>query len=130
MKYSELVVWQKAMDLVEEIYRLTLQLPNEEKFGLTSQIRRAAVSIPANIAEGHGRKYTNAYQNHLSIANGSLMELETLLNIASRLNMINNESQNLVLQLSEEIGKMLAGLRKSLDQANRTPESSIPNPKS
>ena len=129
MKYSELVVWQKAMELVEEVYRLTQQFPNEEKFGLTSQIRRAAVSIPANIAEGHGRKYTNAYQNHLSIANGSLMELETLVQISNRLNMVNKVSQILVLQLTEEIGKMLAGLRKSLDQVNRDPKSSIPNPK-
>ena len=130
MKYSELLVWQKAMALVEDVYRLTQQFPNEEKFGITSQIRRAAVSIRANIAEGHGRKYTNAYQNHLSIANGSLMELETLMQIASRLNMVNNESRILVLQLSEEIGKMLAGLKKSLGQVNSDPKSSIPNPKS
>ena len=72
MKYGELVVWQKAMDLVERVYGLTEKFPTEEKFGLTRQLRRSAVSIPANIAEGHGRKYTNAHLNHLSIAGGSL----------------------------------------------------------
>lgn len=116
MKYSELLVWQKAMDLVETVYGLTKKFPNEEKFGLTSQLRRAAVSIPANIAEGHGRKYTNAYLNHLSIAGGSLMELETLVQIAKRLGLIENEAQNQLLAQSDEIGKMLSGLRSSLKQ--------------
>ncbi|MFA6202235.1 MAG: four helix bundle protein [Gallionella sp.] len=77
MKYSELIVWQKAMDLVTEIYKVTATFPVEERFGLSSQIRRAAVSVPSNIAEGHGRKSTASCLNFLSIAFGSLMALET-----------------------------------------------------
>lgn len=76
MKYSDLRVWQEAMNLVTEVYRMTKPFPSEEKYGLASQIQRAAVSVPSNIAEGHGRKSTNAFLNHLSIAFGSLMELE------------------------------------------------------
>jgi len=91
MRYNELVVWQKAMDLVTEIYKFTATFPGEERFGLSSQARRAAVSIPSNIAEGHGRKSTGAYINHLSIAHGSLMELETQTQIADRLNFIAEE---------------------------------------
>ncbi len=68
MKYSELIVWQKAMDLVTDIDQITVTFPGEERYGLTSQIRRAAVSIPSNIAKGHGRNLTGAYFNHLSIA--------------------------------------------------------------
>ena len=123
MKYSELVVWQKAMNLVERVYGLTEQFPNEEQFGLTSQLRRAAVSIPANIAEGHGRKYTNAYLNHLSIAAGSLMELETLVQITRRLGLVDNEAENLLLAQTDEIGKMLSGLRNSLKQLPTDPKS-------
>ena len=123
MKYGELVVWQKAMDLVERVYGLTEKFPTEEKFGLTSQLRRSAVSIPANIAEGHGRKYTNAYLNHLSIAGGSLMELETLLQLTARLGLIENEAQNLLLAQTDEIGKMPSGLRNSLRQLPTDPKS-------
>lgn len=123
MKYSELVVWQKAMDLVENVYGLTEKFPNEEKFGLTNQLRRAAVSIPANIAEGHGRKYTNAFLNHLSIASGSLMELETLFQISKRLGLIDKDTQNLLLAQTDEIGKMLSGLRSSLKQLPVSPKS-------
>jgi four helix bundle protein len=126
------VVWQKAMDLVEKVYVLTEKFPNEEKFGLTSQMRRAAVSIPANIAEGHGRKYTNAYQNHLSIASGSLMELETLLQVSKRLGLIENEAQNLLLVRTDEVGKMLSGLRTSLGRSHKIPDpgSQTLNPES
>ena len=81
MKHEDLIVWQKSMILVKEIYQESKNFPADERFGLTSQIRRSAVSIPSNIAEGHGRKSTKAYINHLSIAFGSLMELETLLKI-------------------------------------------------
>ncbi|HKC66104.1 MAG TPA: four helix bundle protein, partial [Pyrinomonadaceae bacterium] len=83
--YSELIVWQKAMDLVEGIYAATKQFPKEEIYGLTSQIRRAAVSIPSNIAEGQGRKSINEFLHHLSIAYGSLREVETQILIAERL---------------------------------------------
>ena len=114
MKYSDLVVWQKSMGLVTDIYRLTATFPNEEKFWLTSQARRAAISIPSNIAEGHGRKASGAYLNHISIALGSLMELETQLQIALRLDFLPQEETSALLDRTDEIGKMLSGLRKSL----------------
>jgi len=114
MKYSDLLVWQKAMDLVTSIYVVTSSFPSDERFGLTSQIRRAAVSIPSNIAEGHGRKSSRAFLNHLSIALGSLMELETQIQIASRLELITEEVGETVLARTDEIGKMLSGLKKSL----------------
>jgi four helix bundle protein len=116
MKYSELFVWQKAMDLVTEIYKISTAFPNEERFGLSSQMRRAAVSIPSNIAEGHGRKSTAAYINHLSIAYGSLMELETQIQIAARLNLVAADITSNLLVKTDEIGKMLSGLKKSLSE--------------
>jgi len=115
VKYSELLVWQKAMNLVTVVYKLTKVFPEDEKFGLTSQLRRAAVSIPANIAEGHGRKSTKAYLNHVSIANGSLMELETLLQIAARLEYVENKRLLEALGQTNEIGKMMSGLTRSLN---------------
>jgi len=114
MKYSDLLVWQKAMDWVTSIYVVTSSFPSDERFGLTSQIRRAAVSIPSNIAEGHGRKSSGAFLNHLSITLGSLMELETQIQIASRLELITEEVGETVLARTDEIGKMLSGLKKSL----------------
>ena len=114
VKYSNLIVWNKAMDLVIGIYRITATFPRDELFGLTSQARRAAVSIPSNIAEGHGRKSSGAYLNHISIALGSLMELETQIQIAFRLNFIGaNETDELLAQ-SDEVGKMLSSLKKSI----------------
>lgn len=83
--YSELIAWQKAMDLVEAIYKATKHFPREELYGLTSQLRRAGVSIPSNIAEGQGRKSTSEFLHHLSFAYGSLREVETQLVIAGRL---------------------------------------------
>src|SRR3954469_17923100 len=111
------------MDLVTEIYQLTRVFPQDEKFGLTSQLQRAAISIPANIAEGHGRKSTGAYLNHLSIANGSLMEVETLVLVAMRLGFLTSKQQGSISDRTGEIGKMLSGLQRSLN-----PQSSIPNP--
>ena len=125
MKYSELQVWQKAMELVTHVYQLTREFPVEEKFGLISQLQRAAVSIPANIAESHGRKSTGAYLNHISIANGSLMEVETLIQIASRLGFLTQQQVMDTLSRADEIGKMLSGLHRSLN-----PQSSILNPAS
>lgn len=84
--FRDLRVWQKAMDLVPEAYRLTAKLPKSETFSLGDQIRRAAVSVPANIAEGHGRQHTKEFLQHLAIARGSLAELHTLLLVAQRLN--------------------------------------------
>jgi four helix bundle protein len=114
MRYDELVVWQKSMALVINIYKITSKFPVNEKFCLINQIRRASISIPSNIAEGHGRKLTKVFINHISIAAGSLMELETQLNIALRLNYINKEEWDVFLKKSYEIGSMLNALRNSL----------------
>ena len=97
-----------------KIYKITATFPSEERFGLSSQARRAAVSIPSNIAEGHGRKASGAYLNHLSIAYGSLMELETQLQIALRLNFVSADETTILLAQTNEIGKMLNGLKKSI----------------
>lgn len=86
--YRELLVWQKAMDLVAESYRVAGSLPRSETYGLKSQIQRAAVSIPANIAEGHGREHLGDYLHHLSIASGSVAELETHFLVAERLSLL------------------------------------------
>ena len=112
--YQELQVWQKAMTLVEAVYRATKIFPREEQFGLTSQVRRAAVSIPSNIAEGQGRHTTQAFLNHLSIAYGSLQETETQLMLACRLGYLDSEKLNELLNETGSIGRMLNGLQKSL----------------
>lgn len=112
--YRDLFVWQKAMDLVVECYKFVSELPKNETYGLISQVQRAAVSIPANIAEGHGRDHLGDYLRHLSIANGSLKELETHLILVERLGYrAENEAEPLLVQCTE-IGKMLSGLSKSL----------------
>jgi len=100
--------------MVEQAYRLTKTFPGEERFGLTSQLRRAAVSIPSNIAEGHGRKATGAFINHLSIAAGSLMEVETCVQIAVRLGYTSDAAAFALLEQCGEIGRMLNGLTNSL----------------
>ncbi|HEX3150288.1 MAG TPA: four helix bundle protein [Gemmataceae bacterium] len=86
--YRELNVWQRAMDLVESVYQIGNRLPKTERFGLTSQMQRAAVSVPANIAEGYGRAHRGDYLRFLSIARGSLCEVETYLILVQRLNYI------------------------------------------
>jgi four helix bundle protein len=112
--YRDLKVWQKAMDLVVASYDLTRQFPQSELYGLVSQTQRAAVSIPANIAEGHGRAHLGDYLHHLSVANGSLMELETHCLLAGRLGYLKEPQVNGILDLTAEDGRMLAGLTKSL----------------
>ena len=114
--YRDLVVWARAMDIVVVCYQLSKQIPPSEIYGLTSQIRRAAVSIPANIAEGHGRKNLGEYIQHLSIANGSLKELETHLLIASRLHYVREDEINPALEGCSEIGRMLASMIQKLRQ--------------
>ena len=112
--YKQLVVWQKAMDLTTEIYFLVKHLPREETYGLSDQMRRAAVSIPSNIAEGQGRMSDNEYVNFLSIARGSLWELSTQIEICERLNYFNKEKTTKANYLIIEISKMLNALSKSL----------------
>jgi four helix bundle protein len=114
--YRDLVVWARAMDLVVVCYQLTKRIPPSEMYGLTSQIRRAAVSIPANIAEGHGRRTLGDYIQHLSIANGSLKELETHLLIAGRLHYVKENEISPALARCAEIGRMLSSLLQKLRQ--------------
>lgn len=104
------------MDMVVECYRISDPFPKAELYGLTSQLQRAAVSIPANIAEGQGRSHTKEFLNHLSIAYGSLMEVETHLQIAARLHYLDDDSLQLLLGKSAEIGRMLNGLIQSLNR--------------
>ena len=113
--YRDLKVWQKSMDLVVEIYGLSKAFPKEEQFGLISQIQRAAVSIPANIAEGHGRLHRKDYLRHLSFARGSLVEAETHLQIAVRLGYVQPDKGRLVWALFQEVGRLLSGLIRSMD---------------
>jgi four helix bundle protein len=112
--FKDLVVWQEAMNLVEMIYQQTRTFPKEEIYGLTSQIRRAAVSIPANIAEGNGRKSRKEYLHFLSIAMGSMSELGTHLLIAMRLSFMTKEISEQLLAQLQSVSYLLSALRKSL----------------
>jgi four helix bundle protein len=107
-------VWQKAMALVVESYRVAKLLPKGETYGLIGQIQRAAVSIPANIAEGHGREHLGDYLRHLSVANGSLMELETHFLIAVELAFVSSDEVGCALEMTSEVGRMLTGLTQKL----------------
>jgi len=115
-RYTDLLAWQKAMDLVEQTYRLTKAFPKEELYGLTSQLRRAAVSIPSNIAEGHCRKGRREYIHHVSIALGSLGEVETQLLIAQRLGYAGDGNMTGCLAAASETGRILVGLLNSLEK--------------
>jgi four helix bundle protein len=105
--FRDLVVWQRAMQLTVAIYRLTQEFPREEIYGLTSQIRRSAVSIPSNIAEGHGRLNKGEYRQFLGVARASNFELQTQLEIARAIGMGNSKLLNEAEGLSHEVGKML-----------------------
>ena len=112
--FRDLRVWQAAVDVVESVYRLTQGFPKQEAYGLTSQIRRAAISIPSNIAEGHTREHNKEFLHHLSVAQASLAELETQLEIAKRLEYITSEELSQVLQQLSSVGRQLYALRNSL----------------
>jgi len=116
LSYRDLTAWQKAMDLVVLTYGVAEQLAHTEMFALASQMRRSAVSVPANVAEGHGRFYRRDYVRILSIANGSLMELETELTAAHRLRYITEKRLSQFLVRSSEVARLLAGLRRSLER--------------
>lgn len=112
--YRDLIVWQKAMDLVVLGYEVSERLPTRERFGLASQIQRSVVSIPSNIAEGYGRRHTGDYFHHLSIANGSLKELETHLLIVVRLKYVTDADIQQAMALASEVGRMLTSLMSKL----------------
>jgi four helix bundle protein len=110
----DLRVWQKGMDIAESCYLITRQLPKEEIYGMTSQIRRASASIPANIAEGYGREYRAEYVHFLRIAQGSLKELETHVLLSIRVKLATSEAINPVLTECDSLGRMLHSLIRSL----------------
>lgn len=112
--FRDLRVWQAGMDLVEDVYRLTKSFPIDEKFGLVSQMRRAAVSVPSNIAEGNVREGTKEYLRHISIAQASLAELQTQMEIAQRLNYISRQETAICLQNATALAKQLYALRNAI----------------
>ena len=114
--YRDLKVWQRAMALAEACYLETRDFPREEMFGLTSQIRRAATSIAANIAEGYGREQTGTYVQFLRVSQGSLKELETHLLIVQRVKLVPGKELEPLLEMCQELGKMLRSLIRSLQE--------------
>lgn len=114
ISYKELIVWQKAMDMTVEVYELTELFPSQERYALTSQLTRAAASVPANIAEGSGRGSVKDYANFLAIARGSLMETETFLLLAVRLHYLNEQQIQKTLAVINEEERMLNSLRAKL----------------
>jgi len=112
--FRDLRVWQSGMDLVIQMYRLTQSFPHEEQYGLTSQMRRAAVSVPSNIAEGHARESSKEYLNHLSIVQGSLAELQTQIEIAALLNCAEATAAQPVLELSISLSRQIFALRNAI----------------
>ena len=112
--HRDLIAWQKAMDLVVTIYEATKIFPKEETYGLTSQLRRASASIPANIAEGQGRRLTKEFQQFLANARGSLLEVDTHLELALRLGYLNQGKHSAIQEKVNEVGRLLNGLLRSL----------------
>jgi four helix bundle protein len=116
--HRDLIVWQKAMNLVEAVYEATASFPKEETYGLTSQIRRAVVSVPANIAEDQGRRLPKEYLCFLANARGSLLELDTHLEIALRLRYLHPDKYSSVRSRLQEVTKILNGLMRSVEQTS------------
>lgn len=117
--FEDLKIWQKAMDITEEVYLLSALFPKEEKYGLTSQIRRSAISIASNIAEGAGRNTNGEFKNFLGIANGSSNELHTQLILSYRLNLVEKEHVENIVNNVKEVQKMNYALIKSLEAKNK-----------
>ncbi len=114
--YRDLKVWQEAMSVAEHAYRLTARFPRDEVYGMTAQIRRSAVSIPANIAEGHGRENSGSFIQFLRISQGSLKELETHLFLAQRVNLVPSPDVTVLLQKCDELGRMMRSLIRSIQR--------------
>ena len=123
--YRDLLVWQDSMELVVTIYRTTSKFPREERYSLVDQLRRAAISLPSNIAEGHGRSRTGDYLRYLSVAVGSLHELETQIQISRRLEYISIDVEKELLDACTAIGRMLGALIRALRR--RLPQLPTPN---
>jgi four helix bundle protein len=114
--YRELDTWQQSMNLVEQCYRTTAKFPKSELYGLTSQLRRAAVSIPSNVAEGYCRRNTKVFANHVSIALGSHGEVETCLELAFRLGLLVEAERDAFEDRTQSVGRLLSGLFRSLEE--------------
>jgi four helix bundle protein len=114
--YQDLLVWQKSIDLVAEVYRIAGKLPLNEQYGRTSQLRRAAVSVPANIAEGFGRWHANEFVCFLLIANGSVKEVETHMFIGNKVGLLSPADTKVARQMASEISKMIFSLRDKLSR--------------
>ena len=117
--YRDLEVWQQSMELAERVWRLSARFPAQERFGMTSQLRRAATSVPANIAEGAERHGTREFLQFLGIASGSLAETETFLLLAERLGLLPPEKVNDTLEQAATVGRLLNGLKRSLRERTR-----------
>ncbi|MGD9787493.1 MAG: four helix bundle protein [Sulfuricellaceae bacterium] len=113
--FRDLLIWQRAMDVARIVYRITESFPSSELYGLTSQLRRAAVSVPSNIAEGHGRESEREFGRFLRISRGSLAELQTQLILAEGLGYAGADSFLEINELIEELGRMMRGMQKALD---------------
>lgn len=114
--FKDLLVWQKGMQLAGKVYELTRNFPKSELFGIISQMQRAVISIPANIAEGHARNSTKEFLHFISISRGSLAELETFLSLSVQLNYCQEKDTETILHLCDEISRMLSGLRNKLKE--------------
>jgi four helix bundle protein len=121
--YRDLIAWQKAMDLVEGVYRATYGWPKEDLYGLSNQVRRAAVSVPANVAEGQGRDSAKDFLRHVAIADGSLHEIETLLLVAQRLDYFDASTCETLLRQAAEVGRLLHGLKRALRVSDNAPSA-------
>jgi four helix bundle protein len=123
--YRDLEAWKLGIDLVETCYKATGAFPQSELYGVTSQLRRASVSIPANVAEGQARKSTRAYKNHVSIAIGSHAEFTTCIEVATRLGFMSRAERDRFMALSDSVGRLLNGLHRALKrklEARRRPK--------
>ena len=127
--YRDLEAWQRGMELAVEVYPLTRRMPAEERFGLTSQVRRAATSVPANIAEGHGRATTGDFLQSLSVSRGSLAEVKTWLELSVRLKYHNRDEIQNAWTLAETTGKLVNGLIRAVRprKSRRRPQPPTPN---
>jgi four helix bundle protein len=125
--YRDLQVWQKGIELAAEVHRLTKGFPRDEQFGLTSQLRRAATSVPANIAEGHARKQRREFRRFVCMAMGSLAELDAHFEVALRFGHLGSEQRAALLLKTDELGRMLHGLLRALPLSE--PLSQVPSPK-
>jgi four helix bundle protein len=117
--YQDLIAWQRAMELVDLVYHITVKWPQNEQYGLSSQVRRAVVSIAANIAEGQGRNGRREFVHHLGIAFGSLCEVETLVMIGTRQGFHDHDRQQTLLSTSRDVGRLINGLINSMRSAEQ-----------